>query len=70
MVPGSKDRKSGRRLKFLSRPIDQTETKQCEEAVVEARNKRFEGRSYRSEGVARPDCHVFDSYFFRTMCCC
>ena len=64
VVPVSKDRKSRRRLKFLSCPINQAETDQCQEAVVEARNKRFEGRSYRSEGVALSDCDVFDSYLF------
>ena len=52
VVAASKDRESGRSLKFLSRPIGQAETEQRQEAVVEARNKRFEGRSYRGEGVA------------------
>jgi len=52
VVPVSKDRKSGRSLKFLSRPINQAETQQCREAIVEARDKRFEGCSYRIEGVA------------------
>ena len=52
VVAVSKDRKSGRRLKFLSRPINQAETEQRQEAVVEPRYQGFECLSYRGEGVA------------------
>ena len=33
-------------------PINQPETEKCQEAVIEAWNKRFEGFPYRSESVA------------------
>jgi hypothetical protein len=52
VVPASKDRESGRSLKFLSRPISQAKTEQRPESVVKAWNKRFERCSHRGESLA------------------